>query len=441
MTDLLERLAASPFEAYAYSYPHKTAYRALAEAVPLAGAWQAEDRSRLFAYFHIPFCTYRCGFCNLFAIGQPGDDLVDRYLDQMQRQMTIVAGQLGDHRIAQVVLGGGTPSYLTAAQLATLFEVIGRRFTVDLGKAPVGMEVSPETATHDRLSVCRSAGVDRISMGVQSFSESELSALVRPASVRAVLDAVDVIRRLDFPTLNLDLIYGIPGQTPASFVQSLRQLLALQPEEIYLYPLYVRPQTGMDRLARQPADAARRQLYEVGRDHLLASGYHQVSMRLFRTTPLTAAPATAYRCQDDGMVGIGCGARSYTRALHYSDDYAVARSGIHAILRRYVELAPEAFAQARHGFVLNDEEQRRRYLIQSLLTWPGLGIADYATRFGETPQHDFPEIDALQAAGLARADAAHIALTPEGMAYADAIGPWLNSAPVQQRMAEYAHAV
>ena len=98
-------------------------------------------------------------------------------------------------------------------------------------------------------------------MGVQSFVDAELGALVRPAQTPAVLQAVDTVRALGFPTLNLDLIYGIPGQTAASFAASLQTLLALRPEEIYLYPLYVRERTGLGRLQRgqpQAADDPRR---------------------------------------------------------------------------------------------------------------------------------------------------------------------------------------
>lgn len=443
MTDLLARLRAAPYQAYSYSYPHKSAYRELAQPADLASLWQQEDRSALFGYIHIPFCTYRCGFCNLFALGQPGSRLVDDYLNQLLRQLRVVGALLGERRFARFAVGGGTPSYLGADQLARLFDAVQAHLLPELARIPSGIEVSPETATHERLYQCRAAGVDRVSMGVQSFVDAELSALVRPAQTAAVLQAVDNVRALGFPTLNLDLIYGIPGQTHASFAASLQTLLALQPEEIYLYPLYVRERTGLGRMQRQLSgnlEDPRRALYELGRDTLCAAGYVQVSMRLFRAAHAAESGGPAYCCQDDGMIGLGCGARSYTRGLHYSDHYAVERTGVSAILRDYIAQPEAAFASTRYGFVLDVAEQRRRYLIQSLLTWPGLDTAAFAARFGCAARECFGELDDLLQAGLAETRGEQIALTALGMAHADAIGPWLNSCAVRARLDQHAAA-
>lgn len=437
MTDLLTHLRQSPYQSYSYSYPHKSAYRPLAQPVALDMLWQQEDRSALFGYIHVPFCTYRCGFCNLFALGQPGAALVDDYVTQLVAQLRVTGALLGQRQFARFAIGGGTPSYLSAAQLARVFDAVYSALGAELAQIPSGIEVSPETATAERLQVCRDAGIDRVSMGVQSFVEAELSALVRPAQNGAVLAAVEQVRRLGFPTLNLDLIYGIPDQTAASFAASLRSLVALQPEEIYLYPLYVRERTGMARLQRGNvalADDPRRALYDIGRDTLRAAGYTQVSMRLFRAAHAPESGGPAYCCQDDGMIGFGCGARSYTRTLHYSDHYAVERAGVSAILRNYIAQDAASFATARYGFVLDAAEQRRRYLIQSLLTWPGLDTQAFARRFG-LPAHDcFAELAELERAGLAERRGAVVAMTELGMAHADAIGPWLNSTQVQSRM-------
>lgn len=437
MTDLLQQLHAAPYQAYSYSYPHKSAYRPLPHPADLGELWRAEDRSSLFAYIHIPFCTYRCGFCNLFALGQPGAALVEDYLARLVTQLRVVGSLLGERRFARFAVGGGTPSYLSAQQLGRLFEAAQQYLVPELGRIPGGIEVSPETATPDRLAICREAGIDRVSMGVQSFVEAELSALVRPAQNQAVRDAVEAVRRLGFPTLNLDLIYGIPGQTAASFAASLATLLQFQPEEIYLYPLYVRERTGLARLQRGsdgPAEAdPRHSLYELGRDTLRAAGYSQVSMRLFRAAHAPDSGGPAYCCQDDGMVGIGCGARSYTRTLHYSDHYAVERAGVSAILRDYIAQPAAAFATARYGFALDAAEQQRRYLIQSLLTWPGLDLVAFTQRFGIAAEQAFSELAELEQAGLAQRRDGYLALTELGMGHADAIGPWLYSRTVQAR--------
>jgi oxygen-independent coproporphyrinogen-3 oxidase len=435
VSTLRERLRAGPYQAYAYAYPHKSAYRALPAPVDLGSLWAGEDRSALFAYIHIPFCSYRCGFCNLFAIGRPDPEVVERYVGQLVSQISSVGALLGRHRFARLALGGGTPGYLSPAQLSRVLETVTRSFTIDLQRVPACIEVSPETVTEERLTLCRQAGIDRVSMGVQSFSDAELRALARPVQGRAVLDAIDRIRALGFPTLNLDLIYGIRGQTVASFERSLASALGFRPEELYLYPLYVRPETGLGkRLPDSRSGSDTLQLYRAGRERLLEAGYRQMSMRMFRAPWAPPESGPAYRCQDDGMVGVGCGARSYTRALHYSDPYGVARASVSQILQQYIEASVAALIQARYGFALELDEQRRRHVIQSLLTWPGLDEAAYAARFGTRPFEDLPQLSDLLEEGLANRVEGVLTLTPEGMAHADVIGPWLTSPAVQARM-------
>lgn len=443
--DALLRLP--PYQAYSYSYPHKTAYRTLDVPRSLRDAWRDEDRRALFLYLHIPFCSYRCGFCNLFALARPAEDTVSRYLDQLEAQFATTLDALGDHAFARFALGGGTPSYLDVPQLQRVFAML-RAGGVDLRDIPAGMEVSPETVDIDKMALCREAGIDRISMGIQSFSEAEVRALVRPQQREVVERAIEAIRAQRFPTLNLDLIYGIEGQTVASFVASIDSALEFAPEELYLYPLYVRPLTGLGRISQsdgkrrialqsEPVDD-RLAMYRAGRDRLLAAGYTQVSMRMFRAPHAPAADAgPAYCCQDDGMVGIGCGARSYTRGLHYASEYGVSRRGVVDILDHYLSLSREDFARVDHGILLDGDEQRRRHAMQSLLVKPGLSLSAWRTRFGSEALDDLPQLRDLVPARLARLDDDLLALTDEGFARADTLGPWLVSPAVAARMAEY----
>lgn len=453
----LESLLELPaYQAYSYSYPHKTAYRALAEPQPLRQAWANENRDALFLYLHIPFCSYRCGFCNLFTLARPSADTVERYLDQLDRQLAATAEALDAHRFVRFALGGGTPSYLSADQLRRMFDSLRRHCTIDLQTIPAGMEVSPETVDLEKMAVCRSAGIDRISMGIQSFSDAEVRTLVRPQQRDEVERAIAAIRAHDFPTLNLDLIYGIQGQTEASFLASIDSALAFAPEELYLYPLYVRPLTGLGKihgriqdkmesrdgktrfaLRPEPLDD-RLALYRAGRDALLAAGYRQVSMRMFRAPHAPASDSgPAYSCQDDGMVGIGCGARSYTRALHYSSEFGVSRRSVAEILEHYLSLSQDDFARIDYGIALDADEQRRRHVIQSLLVRPGLDLQVYRARFDSDCFEDLPQLNALEALSLARLEDGLLALTDAGMARADTIGPWLISGAVAARMAEF----
>ncbi|MEV0355789.1 STM4012 family radical SAM protein [Nocardia sp. NPDC050697] len=436
-------LALRPYRSYVYGYPHKTAYRPLGPARPaLRDLWADEPKDALSFYTHLPFCEFRCGFCNLFTrIGAPGD-LTTRYLDAVERQAVAVRAALGDGRVhfATAAFGGGTPTFLSAAELARLCDIAEHRMGVDLRAVPLSVETSPGTATPDRLAVLAERGATRASIGVQSFVEPEARAAVRPQRRDEVETALAAIRGSGIPVLNIDLIYGIDGQTAATWRTSLDAALAWRPEELYLYPLYVRPLTGLGRrtpVAEQAWDAQRLALYAQGRDHLLGNGYEQVSMRMFRRVGAPRTPAD-HACQTDGMVGLGAGGRSYTAGLHYSFDYAVETRAVRGIVDEYT--ATTDFTRAEVGRALDLDDRRRRHLLQSLLQAAGMDVAGYRARFGAAPHEHYPaELAEFAERGWLDVDTGPglLRLTPEGLAWSDALGPLLFSPGVRAAMDAY----
>lgn len=451
MSDRASLLDGGRYQSYLYAYPHKTAYRRIEPALPLGPLWAGERRSALFLYVHVPFCEQRCGFCNLFTQPVPEADRVAAYLATLERQIAVVRRALdegGAFTIARAAIGGGTPTLLDATQLERLFSAMRR---IGYAAAPLSVETSPETALPDRLAVLVAGGADRISIGVQSFAEAECRAVNRPQRTADVHRALRAIRDAGPAVLNLDLMYGLPGQTAATWAASLAAALEYRPEELYLYPLYVRPLTTLGRKEARTATAAaappatdddrREALYEQGRATLLAAGYRQISMRMFRraAADAAAAPGPVYCCQDDGMIGLGCGARSYTHGVHYSSEWAVGARSVREIIDRWIAKPDSAFAVADYGFVLSDDEQRRRYLILSLLGDDGLDLAAYRRRFSRDALSDFPELAELVERALVShsASAATLRLTAAGFAHADAIGPHLSSPAVRQRMAAF----
>jgi oxygen-independent coproporphyrinogen-3 oxidase len=437
---LAPMLTGTPYVAYAYAYPHKTAYRPFASPAPLRELWAKEDRDALFLYIHVPFCEMRCGFCNLFTTANPAGSFATDYLVALRREAEQVRAALGRASFARMAIGGGTPTYLDAADLGALLDIAEDLFGVDLAVVPISVETSPQTAQPDKLRLLRERGVDRISIGVQSFVEAEARAAGRAQHSATVERALESIRECGFPTLNVDLIYGLPGQTVESWLTSLRAALRYAPEELYLYPLYVRPLTGLGRrgqASQHTTDDLRLACYRAGRELLLVAGYTQVSMRMFRAAHAPEETGPVYCMQEDGMVGLGCGARSYTCTHHYSAEYAVGAAGVRAILQDYIVRPAEEFAAAHYGFFLDGEEQRRRYAIKSLLEGGGLFLDRYSQRFASSAFDDLPELREMQEHGLADTAAGVLTLTEVGIERSDIIGPWLYSARVRGLMGGY----
>jgi oxygen-independent coproporphyrinogen-3 oxidase len=428
-TDVLS-LQRQPYLAYSYSYPHKSAYGPLDPPVPLEPVWQAERRDSLFLYLHIPFCEMRCGFCNLFTLAGTSAGFIEAYLESLERQASVLARlTAGKRLISRMAIGGGTPTFLSPPQLDRLLRIAERFFDASPNRTPTSVETSPKTASKERLEVLKSHGVERVSIGVQSFVEEEVHAIGRPQRTADVHVALERIRDIQFPILNIDLIYGQPTQTLDSWLSSVRKAMKYRPEELFLYPLYIRPQTGLGRHGQTRSDRTRfnQSCYREARALLTSEGYEQVSMRFFRLPRSADERGPVYCCQTDGMLGLGCGARSYTTRLHYASRFAVASADVQKIVFGWIEQTDDAFGQAHWGFRLSEGDRRRRFVIQSLLTREGLNEKQFIDLFGSSAEADLPQLRVLVESGLATRQCGKLLLTDRGLELSDAIGPSLYS--------------
>lgn len=348
---------------------------------------------------------------------------------------------MGTHYISKTVFAvrdwWGTPTLLNEVQLNRLFDIAEHVMGLDPAQASISVETSPDTVTEAKLAIMKERSVDRVSMGIQSFIEAEASAIYRPQKPQEVERALEKLTRYDFPLLNLDLIYGLPGQTVESWIYSLERVLAYEPGEIFIYPLYTRENTIVkpDDIRRQGPDI-RMELYKAARETLKSKGYVQYSMRRFAKEQSSSKALLPYSCQEEGMVGLGCGARSYTSEVHYASKYGVSYKATQSIIADYV--ATERYDVADYGIVLSREEQRRRFILKALLHREGLTLSDYQQRFGTDVMSDYVWLAELLTEGMAELESDEdkqvLRLTEEGLGYSDAIGDWLISAEIREQM-------
>ncbi len=421
----------SIYQQYMYSYPHKTAYRALPDLkirdyLPrLAGAENS-------LYFHIPFCEAKCGYCNLFSVAGRNPSYLEHYLDAMDEQLRQY--HLEDYVFSDVTVGGGTPLILTEKQLERLFSFIDR----GMGKVqnyPVIIETSPNQTTEGKLAIAKAHHTQRVSIGVQSFQKEELKRLCRVHSAEQARKAVALIRKQEFACMNLDLIYGIPGQTRDSLGETLREALFYQPEELFIYPLYVKPGTPLANREEKPSDQTCF-FYEMIREYLSLHGYEQYSMRRFvRSDVATVFPAES--CGFGNTLSLGCGGRSYLGNLHFCTPYSVRQTECIQRLDAYLET--KDYTKITHGFILDEEEEKRRYVMKNILFASGLNVNEYYRIFAGDLKQDFPLLSDWESEGYLRLCGENYLLTEEGMAYSDALGPQLISEQVRGLMQEWEH--
>ena len=416
------------YQQYMYSYPHKTAYRTL-EGVDIRDYLPRLEQEENSLYFHIPFCQAKCGYCNLFSVTGKGADYVDAYLDAMERQMKQY--DLASYSFSDVTIGGGTPLYLEEKQLVRLFgmieEVQGRT------EYPVIIETSPNQTTEEKLAIVKAGGTKRISLGIQSFQEEELEKLYRVHTPNQARMAVKLIERQNFECVNLDFIYGIPGQTEQSLRENLEEGVSYGPQELFVYPLYMKSGTLLkDKQIEREENT--RKLYDFVCEYLSKHGYVQYSMRRFvhkDYVPLTPA----LECGFGNTLSIGCGGRSYLGNLHFCTPYYVRQKDCNLQLERY--LATKDHRKITHGFFLDKEEEKRRYVIKNILFTSGVNMGNFRKNFGKDVDKEFAILDIWKEKGYLKKEGDTYKLTTEGMALSDYLGPQLISSNVKGRMEEW----
>lgn len=431
------RWTGAPYRSYLYSYPHKTAYRELHPPLSLKELWERDETDYHFLYMHIPFCGARCGFCNLFTLPDRRIDVHEQYVDALQRQAEQWAPWFEGRTFSRFAIGGGTPTLLQSNQLNRLFDIAEKIMGLDPLQASISVETSPETVTEERMRVLKDRLVDRVSMGVQSFIDDEAAAIYRPQRPHMAEDALYKLMSYSFPLINIDLIYGLPGQTAATWLYSLEKAISYNPGEIFIYPLYTRENTILKpEQMRNAGEDIRLELYHMARQRLEEAGYKQFSMRRFaKEVSFSHKSVLPFSCQEEGMAGLGCGARSYTRDAHYASRYGVSIAATKSIIEDYVSAVH--YDKADYGFLLNAFEQERRFVLKAILHSEGLALAAYSERFGTDAMAEHPELKELMELQLAELEAGVFRLTVRGMAYSDAIGDEFISGDVRALMEGY----
>lgn len=429
----------NPYIQYMYSYPHKTAYRPM-EGVDLKDWVRHLGGPGHGLYLHVPFCQGKCGFCNLFSVTGAGKEETEAYLDAVERQLGQYSQCLDPvgASFSSFTIGGGTPLLLTVRQLDRVFSMTGRYLKMEEGRDTV-IETAPNQTEREKLKLLKAAGVTRVSMGVQSFHERELKTLKRGHSAGRAREALKLLMSFDFPCVNIDLIYGIPGQRVETLLESVREAVEFGPREIFLYPLYVKHGVRLEQEGTVPEPELAYAQYKEASSFLRSEGFYQDSMRRFVRRETRQKNRGFSDCGFSSSLALGCGGRSYLGNLHFCTPYAVTREGCLKELRTFA--ATEDFARITHGIRLSEDEVKRRYVIRHLLIRPGVEKEVYRQKFGGDLLEDFPLVLQWIREGLAsEGEVGYVALTDRGIGLSDYLGPMLISRDVQKKMDQWEEA-
>lgn len=300
---MVNNLNKSPmYYQYMYSYPHKSAYYDIDDKNIIKAIKNLKD-DNLTAYIHVPFCETKCGYCNLFSIPNNDGELLDKYVDSVCKHIKQYKKHLTkDIKFSTLVIGGGTPLILSIEQFNKIFTALEENLGMKTDEVEFIIETSPNQTDLSKLKYLKEIGVNRISIGVQSFIDSELKSIYRQHDKKSCHEALEKLKPLNFDVVNIDLIYGIEGQSRESLIYSINNAVKYKPEEIFIYPLYIRENTGIFEKMNLN-HKTQHEMYDIAVEELNKRGYVQTSMRRF----VRKLPKENISCGFDQMISFGCG--------------------------------------------------------------------------------------------------------------------------------------
>jgi putative oxygen-independent coproporphyrinogen III oxidase len=361
-------------------------------------------------YVHLPWCERKCPYCDFNSYQSTGAPPFEGYVTRLLQDLEGESVHSAGRDIQSVFIGGGTPSLFPQDSLARLLGGIGDHVML-ADDAEITLEANPGSAEAAKFSALRAAGVNRLSIGIQSFNDASLRALGRVHDSRQALAAVDAARSAGFERFNIDLMHGLPGQTVAMALEDLEQALALQPPHLSWYQLTLEPNTAFHRSPPTlPVEDLLAEIQDRGEELLLAHGYEQYEVSAW-ARPGHACRHNLNYWQFGDYIGIGAGA-------HGKLTLAPGR----AIMRTRKTRAPQDYldgggAPVCHREAVAEDELVLEFLMNALRLREGVPIALFEQRTGLSRDRLEPMLHSLREEGLMQAQEDRLGTTAQGFRF------------------------
>lgn len=327
-------------------------------------------------YVHIPWCIKKCPYCDFNSHSSSGLDIPEGdYLKALEADLKHSAHQAQGRSIQSIFIGGGTPSLFSASGIGAIMEMAESRVGL-VEDCEITLEANPGTFEQEKFSGFRQAGVNRLSIGIQSFDSAKLKALGRVHSADEALNAVSIARRAGFDNINLDLMYGLPDQTRQAAMDDLLQAIDRKPEHISWYELTIEPNTEF--YSKPPAQPDLDELADISDEGLTlleTSGYQRYETSAFAETNRQSKHNLNY-WQFGDYIGIGAGAHG-----KYTDKQN------NCVIRQSKTRLPKHYLERIGSYVASETEIDKgellgEYMMNALRLVDGVSLADICNQTG-----------------------------------------------------------
>lgn len=345
-------------------------------------------------YIHIPFCRSKCHYCD-FNSYTGMQRLAEPYVGVLEREMELRAFQAAGRRAGTVFIGGGTPSVLPAPALAELLAAVRRHY--DLAPdAEITVEANPGTVDAGKLAALIAGGANRLSMGAQTFDDAQLRRLGRGHRVEEVREAVELARAAGFDNINIDLIFGLPGQTLDGWRYDLEQAVALRPDHISAYALQVEEGTPFYQEWRAgtlnlPPDEETEAMFDLVRRFLPRNGYARYEISNY-SLPGRECRHNMLYWHNEEYLGLGAGAVSCWGGRRWTNTCDPAL---------YMQQVRDGAAWEEEGEAIERAAEMAETVFLGLRLTRGVSAERFQSRFGQTLADVYgPVIERLERSGL-----------------------------------------
>lgn len=368
---------------------------------------------KLGLYLHVPYCVRKCNYCDFKSYAGQLDS-APAYFSMLQKELLARAQEAKDYEVDSIFIGGGTPSLVDAAHIARCMEIIHTYYHVT-ADCEITIEANPGTLTAEKCRIYRKAGINRISLGLQSTSDGELQILGRIHTFQDYLEAVNMAVAAGFTNISTDLIFGIPGQTVESFLTTLKKVLALPVNHISAYSLIVEEGTPFYEMDEKgqldlPEEDEERKIYWQGRELLQKHGFAQYEISNFAKEGYASRHNQKYWVGEP-YLGFGVSAHSYFNGLRFWNPDSICE---------YNEMKaenPKAYAGKE---AISFRESMQEYMMLGLRRTCGISKVAFRQKFGCDMVETYEaELAKLIGQGLVEETADAVRLTLKGMDYAN----------------------